>query len=140
MVDEKKYVDVNVFIYWLGNHPIFGKTAYNWIKRIERATPGSYITSTLTIYEIIVVIAGLLGKTLDNINFIRDIIYAINSLKGLSLEPLESNDMINALNFMEKYNLDYEDSLHLATAIRMGINKIISNDKDFDKTPLKRKF
>jgi len=29
MVDEKKYVDVNVFIYWLGNHPIFGKTAYN---------------------------------------------------------------------------------------------------------------
>jgi len=48
--------------------------------------------------------------------------------------------MINALNFMEKYDLDYEDSLHLATAIRMGINKIISNDKDFDKTPLKRKF
>lgn len=77
---------------------------------------------------------------MNDINFIRDIIYAINSLRGLSLEPLESNDMINALNFMEKYDLEYEDSLHLATAIRMGINKIISNDKDFDKTPLKRKF
>jgi len=68
---------------------------------MERAIPRNYITSTLTIYEIIVIIAGLLGKTLNGINFIRNIIYAINSLRGLSLEPLESNDMINALNFME---------------------------------------
>jgi len=41
---------------------------------------------------------------------------------------------------MEEYNLDYEDSLHLTTALRTDAKEIISNDKDFDKTPLKRSF
>lgn len=35
MVDSLAYVDVNIFVYWLGRHQKLGKTAYNWIKRIE---------------------------------------------------------------------------------------------------------
>jgi len=41
---------------------------------------------------------------------------------------------------MKEYDLDYEDALHLATALRNNVKKIISNDQDFDKTPLKRTF
>jgi predicted nucleic acid-binding protein len=39
---------------------------------------------------------------------------------------------------METYKLDYEDSLHLAVAIRVNAQEILSNDKDFDVAPIKR--
>ena len=39
---------------------------------------------------------------------------------------------------MEECDLDYEDSLHLSVARRVGAKEIVSNDKDFDKIPLKR--
>ncbi|MFA4640740.1 hypothetical protein [Pyrococcus kukulkanii] len=42
MVKRLKYVDVNVFIYWLTSHPEFGKKAKMWIKRMERGR--EYIT------------------------------------------------------------------------------------------------
>ena len=35
MVENKIYVDINVFVYWLGGHPKLGKTAYKWIREIE---------------------------------------------------------------------------------------------------------
>ena len=34
MVDKSRYyIDVNVFVYWLGNHPKYGQEAVNWIKK-----------------------------------------------------------------------------------------------------------
>jgi len=53
---------------------------------------------------------------------------------------LNFNDIKKALTLMKDYNLDYEDALHLAVAIKCEVKEIISNDKDFDRTPLKRKF
>jgi predicted nucleic acid-binding protein len=41
---------------------------------------------------------------------------------------------------MAEYNLNYEDALHLAAALRNKAKQIISNNQDFDKTPLKRTF
>lgn len=41
---------------------------------------------------------------------------------------------------MKKYDLDYEDSLHFAAALKTSVKEIVSNDEDFDKTPLKRIF
>ncbi len=34
MVGPEIYVDVNVFIYWLGGHHLFGETSYKWVKEI----------------------------------------------------------------------------------------------------------
>jgi len=42
MVEKGRYVDVNVFIYWLGKHPVYGEKAFDWIQKIENAPPGSY--------------------------------------------------------------------------------------------------
>ncbi|MEM2153278.1 MAG: PIN domain-containing protein [Nitrososphaeria archaeon] len=41
---------------------------------------------------------------------------------------------------MGEYGLDFEDALHLASALRYNLKEIISNDLDFDQTPLKRIF
>jgi predicted nucleic acid-binding protein len=39
---------------------------------------------------------------------------------------------------MGTYKIDYEDALHLAVAARIGSQEIVSSDKDFNRTPLKR--
>jgi predicted nucleic acid-binding protein len=137
-VDPKKYVDVNVFVYWLGKHPKFGEAAHQWIKRIEASSRTGYITSSLTIYETVVVMAGLTGKTLKDKNFVEETVKALTQIKGLTIEPLNPEDAFNATSLMNDYKLDYEDAMHLAVANRVCAKEIVSNDKDFDNTPIKR--
>jgi uncharacterized protein len=139
MVDKSRfYVDVNVFVYWLGNHPKYGQVALEWIKKMETSPRGEYVTSALTLYETIVIIGGLTGKNLKDKNFVQQVINPITSIKGLVIEPLRSEDFKKAADFMNECKLDYEDSLHLAVAIRTGAKEIISNDKDFEHTQIKR--
>ena len=138
MVDRPSYVDINIFVYWLGKHPVFGEVAHKWIKKIEDSPRGKYVTSSPTLYEALVIIAGLTGKSLKDRTLIEGVINSIMSLKGLVIKPLKPEDFTRALDLMEKYGLDYEDSLHLSVAVKVGAKEIVSNDKDFDKTPLKR--
>ena len=138
MVDQKRYVDINIFVYWLGNHPKFGETAYKWIKEIENSSRGEYVTSSLTIYETLVIIAGLTGKNLKDKTFTEKVVNSITHIKGLTIEPLKPEDFTKALDLMNDCKLDYEDSIHLAVAVRTGAQEIVSNDKDFDTTLIKR--
>ena len=140
MVGPESYVDINVFIYWLGNHPSFGKTAHRWIKKIEGSPRGKYVTSALTIYQTLVIIAGLTGKNLRDQDLVKGVLNAIKGLRGLMIAPLTVEDMRSAAELMKEYNLDYEDAIHLATALRNKVKEIISNDGDFDRAPLERKF
>ncbi len=137
MVD-RRYVDINIFVYWLGNHPKFGETAYKWIKKIENSSRGEYVTSSLTIYETLVIIAGLTGKNLKDKTFTEKVVNSITHIKGLTIEPLKPEDFTKALDLMNDCKLDYEDSIHLAVAVRTGAQEIVSNDKDFDTTLIKR--
>ena len=139
MVDKSPYyIDVNVFVYWLGNHPKYGQIALEWIKKMETSQRGDYVTSALTLYETLVIIGGLAGKNLKDKNFVQQVINPITRIKGLVIEPLKSEDYKKAADLMNECKLDYEDSLHLAVAIRTGAKEIISNDKDFDATQIKR--
>jgi len=138
VVDQKRYVDINIFVYWLGNHPKFGETAYKWIKEIENSSRGEYVTSSLTIYETLVIIAGLTGKNLKDKTFTEKVVNSITHIRGLTIEPLKPEDFTKAVDLMNDCKLDYEDSIHLAVAIRTGAQEIVSNDKDFDTTLIKR--
>jgi len=138
MVDNPTYVDINIFVYWLGNHPKFGETAHKWIKKIENSQRGKYITSSLTLYEALVIIAGLTGKNLKDKAFTESVINSLTHIKGLTIEPLKPEDFTKATDLMKEHNLDLEDSIHLAVALRTGAQEILSNDTDFDQTPIKR--
>ena len=140
MVDISSYVDVNIFVYWLGNHPSFGRRAHRWIKKIENARPGEYITSSLTLYETLVIVTGLTGRSLKGTSLVEGVIDSMIRLKGLVIEPLKPEDFIQAVELMKEYDIDYEDSIHLAVALRKKAKEIVSNDEDFDKSPLKRTF
>jgi len=133
----KRYVDVNVFVYWLCGHPSFGEKAKSWIEKIEKE--GNYVTSSLTLYEILVIVAGLTDRSLKDREFVRTVINSLD-LRGLKIEPLVKDDFSKALEILNDFGLDFEDSLHLAVALRKNVKEIVSNDSDFDKTRVKRVF
>ena len=138
----KKYVDVNVFVYWLAGEGEFLERAKQWIKKIENSEKNEYITSALSLYKLIVIMAGVHRKTLKNKKFVQDILEPILYLNnlGLKIVPLTSRIFEKALKAMNKHSLDFEDALHYATAKENKVETIISNDNDFNKTDLKAVF
>jgi len=127
------YIGLENILHW-------GKTAYRWIEKIENSPKDSYLTSILTLYQTMVIMAGLTGNTLKNTDLVKNVIDSITGLQGLKVVPLALRDLIEARILMEKYELDYEDAVYLAVALRNKVKEIISNDQDFDRIPLKRMF
>jgi len=82
----------------------------------------------------------LTGKSLKDGTLVEGVIKAIKNLPGLEIASLISEDLERASSLMEDYDLDYEDALHLAVALRSKVKEIISNDGDFGHTSLRRKF
>jgi len=137
---QKKYVDVDIFLYWLCSHPEHGERARLWIRSMESTEGGGFITSALTIYEVLVFLASLKSLSLKEKTLVLQAVEAILSLPELEVVPLTKGDCRNALEFMETYHLDYEDALHLAVALRCGATTIVSCDSDFDDAPIGRIF
>ena len=125
------YVDVNVFVYWLGNDLAFGDQATEIIARIEKGE--RTVTSSLTLWLVHIVLSSLAEQYSE-----EALVETIKSLAFLRVEPLLFDDYATALKYMTSYKLDLEDALHLATALRTGAKEIYSNDGDFDRTPLRR--
>ena len=132
----KRYYDANVFVYWLGGHPLYGERARDWIRLAEAQRA---FTSSLTPYEVAVILAGLLGKKLKDYRFVEEVLTPINSVAGLKIVPLTWEDYLRALDLVNE-GYDLEDALHLSVALRIGAGEIVSNDRDFDRGPLKRVF
>ncbi|MEX0567761.1 MAG: type II toxin-antitoxin system VapC family toxin [Candidatus Njordarchaeota archaeon] len=139
MEKERKYVDVNVFVYWLVDSEYTAKAKY-WIQKIEESAQGEFYTSTMTVYEVAVIIAGLIGESLGNKSFIEKILDAFRSLKQLSFIPLDKKDILKIVEIVRSFGLDMEDALHYIAAKKVGAHIIISNDKDFESTELERIF
>jgi uncharacterized protein len=140
-METKRYIDVNVFVYWLGKHPKFGETAYSWVQKIENATSKGYVTSSLTVYQVLVILGGLVGKNLKDKVFLEEVINSLTHMRGLAIEPLKSEDFAVAIDLMSNnHKIDYEDALHLAVATRIGAQEVISNDKGLSTTSIKRTF
>ncbi|MEX2703593.1 MAG: type II toxin-antitoxin system VapC family toxin [Candidatus Baldrarchaeia archaeon] len=128
-----RYVDVNVFVYWLTSDPKFGGRATEIIKRIEKGEKA--LTSTLTVWLTHIVLKNATENYSE-----ENLLKSFKELTGLKIVDLTFKDFEKALTYSKEYNLDLEDSIHFAVAIRFGIREIYSNDEDFDKTPLKRIF
>ncbi len=116
--------------------PTFGQKAYDWTKKVEQSSLGSYVTASPSIYEVMVILAGLTNKKLKNNEFTRRIIEAITNLRGLMIEAVTHEEILSAQRLMMQYNLDYEDALHLSVAAKVNAKEIVSDDIDFENLPI----
>ncbi len=122
------YLDSNVFIYPLLYNDARAKNAENILKRII-VGDFSAVTSSLALDEVVWI---LLKETKDRDLAIQETL-RILSFSNLTISPVDSSLMIDALHFMQKYpSLKPRDAIHLASAIRSHASTIITDDSDFD--------
>jgi predicted nucleic acid-binding protein len=127
------YVDVNVFVYWLTDHPIFGQQASKIIRGIEMGKKAC--TSSLTIWLLHI----FLAREAEDYSEIV-LLERIQELPHLKIVPLEMEDFMRGIQCKNEYGIDLEDALHYAVAQRIGAQTIYSNDADFEKTDITRVF
>jgi predicted nucleic acid-binding protein len=127
------YIDVNVFVYWLTDHPDFGEPATRIIKNMELGERAC--TSSLTVWMLHI----LLRKEVETYSE-ETLLGMLSNLKNLKIVPLTYRDFLNAQALKKDLGFDFEDSLHYAVAERMNAEVLYSNDRDFDRGYIARKF
>lgn len=77
-----------------------------------------------------------LSKTCK-IDALKSFLAILRNSKGLKLIYTDYSDDEYITELMKEYKLDFDDALHYYLCTRYNL-KIISYDKHFDKTPIKR--
>ena len=122
-----RFVDANVFIYILVKSP---KDVYETSKQIlQRIENGEEaLTNTAVIQEVV--------DWLEYNNRKREVknfITAINSYLTMNKNNTAWDDMLAAIDDMEKHDIDFVDALTLQTMKKNNTKEIYSNDTDFDR-------
>lgn len=120
------YIDSNIFLYpvlYQGLPEV--ELARKVLVAIENKEITAY-TSTLTWDEVSYVTEKLLGKT-DAIEVGKKFI----NFPYLRFIPADDEIIRMSQLFREKYNLKPRDSIHLSSAIKRQIKKIVTDDRDF---------
>ena len=117
-----RFVDSNIFIYVATNHPRFGPTSKNILKRIEEGEEAT--TSTLVLCEVAWVFEAM-GRQGD----IKPTIEKVLSYSTLHIEPFDIDDLIVGANLMTTHRLDFSDAVNIAIMERLDINEAYTNDE-----------
>ena len=118
----KRFVDTNVFIYSVTNHPRFGKAARKILTRLESGE--ECVTSTIVLCEVAWVLEAM-GKQ----SYVKPTLEKILSYDGLSVLPFDSDDLLVGSNNMITYGIDFNDGVNVSIMSKVGINEVYSNDK-----------
>ncbi|MBS7645538.1 MAG: type II toxin-antitoxin system VapC family toxin [Candidatus Bathyarchaeia archaeon] len=122
-----RFVDSNVFIYVLVGSPKENyETAKKILKRIEEGEEA--ITNTAVIQEI--------ADWLEYNNKRREVeklLSAMNSYVTIDKKGISWKDVMEAVEDMNKYDLDLVDAITLQTMKKYGVKEIYTNDRDFDR-------
>ncbi len=103
------------------------------IKKFLLSVPSEMLCITDFSLHSIGVILGRLGSIPVFCEFISDLV--INgSVFIIALKPSQMNSLVEA---MELYHLDFDDAYQYTAALEYSV-KLVSYDRDFDRTPIGR--
>lgn len=102
------------------------------LTNVEKGEIQAFITS-FTLHSIEVVLSSA-GKVSALVSFIE----SIRGFKGLTVYPTDLEEEYEISKLSKKIKLDFDDSLHYYVAKKLSLD-LVSFDKHFDKTDLKRK-
>ena len=121
------YLDANFFILYNFDQTSRGETA----RRIhEKILGGSMraVTSALALDEVMwVIIKNKRSEVL------RETIEDIFAMQNLTVKDVYSSTPLDALYYINEYDLKPRDAFHIAIMKASGISEIISDDHDFDR-------
>ena len=124
------FLDANVFLRFItGDDPQKAESCRRLFKAMERNEVSMYTIDTV-IAEVVYVLSSkaLYGLTHSEV---RARLQPILSLPGLKLP--NRRVLLRALTLYDLYAVDFEDALSVAYMERLGIEKIVSYDRDFDR-------
>jgi len=122
-----RFVDANVFIYVLVKSP---KKDYEISKSIlERIENGEETVTSLAIIQEVVDWLEYNNRKRE----VKSFLTAVNSYLTLNKLHVTWDDLLIALDDIEKHKMDFVDALTLQTMKKNKINQIYSNDTDFDR-------
>ena len=116
------FLDTNVFIYALSDHPSLGQTSRNILQRIEDGEEA--LISTLVLCEVAWVLEarGRQGS-------IKEALEKILSYATIKVAPVHTDDLLVGATYMAQYGLDFNDAVNLAIIERSGATKVYTNDR-----------
>ena len=97
------------------------------LKKIKEGTKSATI-STFTIDSIILI----MERNEMGVNELSIFLNSLLNYKGLEIYQTTIEDRLNALDLIQEFQLDYEDSITLQSALSNEIEEILSFDKHFD--------
>lgn len=118
----KRFVDTNVFIYSITDHPQFGERAKRILERIEEGEEA--VTTTLVLCEVSWVLEAM-GRQGD----IKPTLEKILSFKSLEIIGFDADDLLVGASNMQLYGVDFNDGLNIAVITRIGVFEAYSNDR-----------
>jgi predicted nucleic acid-binding protein len=126
------YLDTNVIVYAIENHPKYGKSCKNILLDIESGK--LEVSSSIFILVELIGALSKVNKILSNEK--KAMINVEENINAVLSYPITWHD----LNFIVirraseyKYKIRTADYIHIATIELNGINEIISADSDFDE-------
>ncbi|MBS7611368.1 type II toxin-antitoxin system VapC family toxin [Candidatus Bathyarchaeota archaeon] len=119
----KRFVDANVFIYALTDHPRFRMTAKNILQRIKSGEIAS--TSLPALCEVAWVLEAM-GKQSQ----IKPTLEKILSYASLEVLGFDADGTLVGAKNMMTYQIDFNDGVNVTIMERCGISEVYSNDKE----------
>lgn len=126
------YLDTNVIIYAIENHPRYGKKCKNILEDIESEKLKAGC-SVLVLVEIINVLTRLNKALKEQKERSLDIRKNIDAVLSLPIIWLDINFAVIKKASEYNYNISGADYTHIAAMELNSIKKIISADADFDE-------
>jgi len=117
-----RFVDTNIFVYSITNHPRFGSLARTILERIEAGE--ATLTSTLVLCEVAWVLEAM-GRQ----SSIKPTLERLLSFESLQVEPFDPDDLIAGASNMITYQIDFNDGVNVSIMTRLAIREVYSNDK-----------
>ncbi len=124
-----QFVDANIFLRYLTrDHPQKAQACFELFQRVQRGEIIFFTTETI-IAEVVYVLASPRLYNLTH-EAIRRRLMPLLTLPGLRMPKRAV--VLRALELYVAHRVDFEDALSVAYMEQMGIDEIISYDRDFN--------
>jgi predicted nucleic acid-binding protein len=124
------FLDTNILLRYLTrDHPVHSELARQLIERLQTGA-ATVVTSETVIVEAVIVLASPRLYALPRAE-IREHLRGILLLPGLVVE--HKGALLRALDIHVAVNMDFGDALSVAHMERLGIRRINSFDRGFDR-------